>query len=230
MSENSWREINPHFRVDFNSTYTFAEVERWENDTRIFRESFFIASTTLTQGTMLRVYNRLSDYASEINELLGKPCGITITRMLKDADGFIVRIFQHDRQDGLNLVYRDPRLACIPDWLTGPLNEGVWDEVGSEKEAILGIRRLRSTPEEMGDIKPITLPEGYTEVPLDTVKPSVDLGHDAYRATMRALILRDQRAKTIIAELQVAEALDGLYTEEASKVAEAFRESARTWA
>lgn len=89
--------------------------------------------------------------------------------------------------------------------------------------------RLRSTPEEMGDIKPVTLPKGYTEVYSNAVKPTVGLDYEAHKVAMRALFLREQRAKTILAELQAAEAMDGLYTEGASKAAEALREAARTW-
>lgn len=97
--------------------------------------------------------------------------------------------------------------------------------------------RLRSTPEEMGDIKPVTLPEGYTEVPSAAVRPSVDVDLEAHKSAMRTLSLRRHRAETILVELQAAEALDNLYccdgepeADQASSTADLLRESARTWA
>ncbi|CAN7331944.1 hypothetical protein [Neorhizobium tomejilense] len=140
MSENTWREITPHFRVDHDTDYSFAEIERRDGETKVWRHSFRSNPACRTAATMDDVLDRLRGYSDEIHGLLSKSCGVTIEKSSYSQGIVIVRIYQQDRS-GLHLVYRDPAIRFIPSWLRNVLDEWLWDEVESAEEAVTGKRR-----------------------------------------------------------------------------------------
>lgn len=120
MSDDAWREINPHFRVDHDNDYSFAEVERWIGDVCVSRESYRSDSTCRTRFSNDEILDKLLSYADELHALLRQPCGITVERTLHGS-GLVVRVYQRGLPGG-HAIYRDPEVG-IPYWLHKVLSE-----------------------------------------------------------------------------------------------------------
>jgi hypothetical protein len=120
MSDDAWREINPHFRVDHDNDYSFAEVERWIGDVCVSRESYRSDSTCRTWFSNDEILDKLLGYADELHALLRQPCGITVERTLHGS-GLVVRIYQRGLRGG-HVIYRDPEVG-MPYWLHKVLSE-----------------------------------------------------------------------------------------------------------